>query len=231
MPDKLEKYAIIVAGGVGSRSGDSLPKQFHDLCGHPMLWWTLRAFQHQNPDTHIIVVMHKDFIGYWKEVKGPDCAPHTVTAGGATRTESVAAGLRLVPDDAEGLVAVHDAARPLASASLIAEGWREAALHKAVIPGVPMSDSLREGTRDDSKTVDRSRYFIVQTPQVFHIHLLKEAYAKALRAEGASFTDDASVAEWAGHHVRMYDGDPSNIKVTYPGDFRIAQFTLQDTLD
>lgn len=223
------KYAIIVAGGVGSRSGDSLPKQFHDLLGHPMLWWTLRAFHHENPDTRLIVVMHKDFIDFWEKIKGTDCAPHTVTAGGATRSESVAAGLRLVPDCAEGLVAVHDAARPLASAKLIGDGWREASLHKAVIPGIPMSDSLREGTKEKSKSVDRSRFFIVQTPQVFHIPLLKKAYAKAMAAEGVSFTDDASVAEWAGHPVRIFEGDPANIKVTYPGDFKTAQLTLKGT--
>ena len=77
-------YAIIGAGGVGSRSGDSLPKQFHMLAGHPMLWWTLKAFHDEDTRTRLIVVMHPDFIEYWKEIAGDDCAPHTVTAGGAT---------------------------------------------------------------------------------------------------------------------------------------------------
>lgn len=230
MPDKLEKYAIIVAGGVGSRSGDSLPKQFHELCGHPMLWWTLRAFHLQDPNTRLIVVMHKDFVEYWKEIQGDGCAPHSVVEGGATRTDSVNAGLSLVPDDSTGLVAVHDAARPLASPRLISDGWKYAAEFGAVIPGVAMSDSLREGTREKSQTVDRSRYFTVQTPQVFSIPLLKKAYGAAMTAEGVAFTDDASVAEWFGYPVRIYDGDPANIKVTYPGDFRIAQLTLHDTL-
>ena len=89
-----------------------------------------------------------------------------------------------------------------------------------------MSDSLREGTRDDNKAVDRSRYFAVQTPQVFRLDLLKDSYSKAKGAEAIVFTDDASVAEWAGHRIHIYEGDPDNIKVTYPGDFRIAENRL-----
>ncbi|MDE6290563.1 MAG: 2-C-methyl-D-erythritol 4-phosphate cytidylyltransferase [Muribaculaceae bacterium] len=226
------KYAIIVAGGVGSRSGDSLPKQFHDLAGHPMLWWTLKAFHDENPDTTLIVVMHAGFIDYWKEIAGDDCAPHFLTCGGATRKDSVAAGLALIPDSSRGLVAVHDAARPLASVSLIKNGWIEAAGHGAVIPGVPVSDSLRKGTADDNKSVDRSLYFAVQTPQVFDISLLKEAYRKAESAKDTVFTDDASVAEWAGKRIHIFEGDPLNIKVTYPADFRIAaDMLLNSTLN
>ena len=192
-----------------------------------MLWWTLKAFRDQDPETRLIVVMHADFIGYWKEIAGNECAPHMLTAGGATRKDSVEAGLAMIPDVSHGLVAVHDAARPLASARLIAEGWREAAIHGAVIPGVPVSDSLREGTPDDNRSVDRSRYFAVQTPQVFDVRLLKESYRKAKDSTGIIFTDDASVAEWAGHRIHIFEGDPVNIKVTYPGDFRIAAEILQ----
>lgn len=220
--DRQSKYAIIVAGGVGSRSGDSLPKQFHELCGHPMLWWTLKTFHDENPETQLIVVMHADFINFWKEIAGYDCPPHTLTAGGASRKDSVAAGLALIPDSAIGLVAVHDAARPLASHRLINDGWKEAAIHGAVIPGVPVSDSLREGTPNENRSVDRSRFFAVQTPQVFGISLLKDAFRKAEIAGDRVFTDDASVAEYAGHKIYIYDGDPVNIKVTYPADFRIA---------
>ncbi len=216
------KYAIIVAGGVGSRSGDSLPKQFHDIGGHPMLWWTLKAFHDEDINTRLIVVMHADFIDYWKDISGTDCPPHLLTSGGVTRKDSVAEGLALIPDEAEGLVAVHDAARPLASCHLINEGWEEALKYGAVIPGLRVSDSLREGTEEDNHSVDRSRYFAVQTPQVFDLHLLKSAYTKASLAESSIFTDDASVAEWAGNRIHIYEGDPTNIKVTYPGDFRIA---------
>lgn len=227
MNETREKYAIIVAGGVGSRSGDSLPKQFHDLCGHPMLWWTLRAFHEEDRETKLIVVMHRKYLDYWEEIKGRDCAPHSVVSGGDTRTASVACGLALIADSASGLVAVHDAARPLASPTLIGNGWREAGMYGAVIPGMPVSDSMREGTKDMSRSVDRSRYFSVQTPQVFDIALLKKAYSAAAASEETGFTDDASVVEWHGHQVRIYDGEAENIKVTYPGDFRIAEMILR----
>lgn len=187
-----------------------------------MLWWTLKAFHDEDPDTIMIVVMHADFIDYWKEICGYDCPRHILTVGGASRKDSVAAGLEMIPNAATGLVAVHDAARPLASARLIGNGWKEALAYGAVIPGVHVSDSLREGTADNSKSVDRSRFFAVQTPQVFDITILKDSYRKAETASGIVFTDDASVAEWAGYPIHIYDGDPVNIKVTYPGDFRIA---------
>ncbi|MDE7097037.1 MAG: 2-C-methyl-D-erythritol 4-phosphate cytidylyltransferase [Muribaculaceae bacterium] len=216
------KYAIIVAGGVGSRSGDSLPKQFHEIAGHPMLWWTLKAFHDADSETELIVVMHADFIDHWKRIAGNDCPPHILTPGGATRKDSVEAGLSLIDDAPDALVAVHDAARPLASRRLISEGWTWAQKFGAVIPGVRVSDSLREGTCDDNRSVDRSRFFSVQTPQVFSLDLLKDSYIKAKKAENVIFTDDASVVEWAGHRIHIYEGDPLNIKVTYPGDFRIA---------
>lgn len=220
------RYAIIVAGGVGSRSGDSLPKQFHVLLGLPLLRWTIDAFHRENPNTRIIVVMHPDFIGHWEKIKGTDCPAHLVVAGGASRTASVAEGLAVIPANATGLVAIHDAARPLADSRLISDGWRYAELYGAALPGLPVSDSLREGTADESHSVDRSRFFTVQTPQVFDLRLLKDAYAKASDSEGIVFTDDASVAEWAGHRVYIYPGSPLNIKVTYPSDFRIAELLL-----
>ena len=191
-----------------------------------MLWWTLKAFHDENRDTQLIVVMHSDFIDYWKEIAGNDCAPHMLTSGGTTRKDSVASGLALIPDECQGLVAVHDAARPLVSAGLIRDGWTEAMRYGAVIPGVPVSDSLREGTPDNNHSIDRSRFFAVQTPQVFRIDLLKDSYNKAEEAHGIVFTDDASVAEWAGNRIHIFEGDPLNIKVTYPGDFRIAADNL-----
>ncbi len=222
-------YAIIVAGGVGSRSGDSLPKQFHQIVGKPMLWWTLRAFHEENPATRLIVVMHPDYISHWKEICGADCTPHAVTPGGATRSESVMAGLKLIPDEGEGLVAVHDAARPLVSRRLIGDGWKYAELHKAALPAVPVADSLRKGTSADSIPVDRSEYFAVQTPQVFDKNVLKAGYSHFRQAgETINFSDDATLIQQYGVMPFAYEGDPRNIKVTYPGDFRIAEEILKE---
>ncbi|MCM1221411.1 MAG: 2-C-methyl-D-erythritol 4-phosphate cytidylyltransferase [Muribaculaceae bacterium] len=221
------KYAIIVAGGVGSRSGDSLPKQFHEISGHPMLWWSLQAFHAENPETKLIVVMHKDFMDYWNKIKGIDCPPHEVIAGGKTRTESVAAGLTLIPEDSDGLVAVHDAARPLVTLKVINDGWKFASEWQVGIPAISATESMREGTKWDNHSVDRSKYFIIQTPQIFNTHLLRTAYDKAQTADDVVFTDDASVVEWSGHPIRLYEGDPRNIKVTYPSDFKLAEYMLQ----
>ncbi len=220
------KYAIIVAGGVGSRSGDSLPKQFHDLCGHPMLWWSIRAFHHEDPTTKIIVVMHPDYIGHWKEICGEDCPEHTVVAGGKTRTLSVAAGLALIPFREDALVAVHDAARPLVSERVIKEGYEMAFFQYVGIPAIPVTDSLRKGTKESSVAVDRSDYHIVQTPQVFRNLLIQKAYEEAFQSDNHVFTDDASVVSHYGHPIYLYDGDPANIKVTYPDDFLIAEYRL-----
>ncbi len=225
------KYAIIVAGGVGSRSGDSLPKQFHDICGHPMLWWSIKAFHDEDPETRIIVVMHPDYIDYWKEIRGEDCPEHKVVAGGATRTLSVAEGLANIPFKEEAYVAVHDAARPLVSQKVIRDGYQMASEWYLGIPTVPVTESLRTGNPRSSHAVDRSEYYIVQTPQVFNNLLLHMAYKEALEeAKDVVFTDDASVVEHYGHPIRLYDGDPTNIKVTYPEDFMIAEFRLSKQL-
>ena len=222
----IKKYAIIVAGGVGSRSGDSLPKQFHIICGHPMLWWSILAFHNEDPATKIIVVMHPDYIDYWKNVCGDDCPEHTIVSGGDTRTMSVASGLALIPFKEEALVAVHDAARPLVSERVIREGYLMAKDWYVGIPAVPVTESLRKGTLSSSIAVDRSEYHIVQTPQVFNNLLLHMAYEEALKEDEHVFTDDASVVSHFGHPIRMYQGDPINIKVTYPDDFLIAEYRL-----
>ncbi len=221
------KYAIIVAGGVGSRSGDSLPKQFHNICGHPMLWWTIRAFHKEDPSTKIIVVMHPDYIDYWENIRGVDCPQHTVVGGGATRTLSVAEGLATIPFNEDALVAVHDAARPLVSERVIRDGFKMASEWNVGIPAVPVTESLRKGNRQNSSAVDRSEYFIVQTAQVFGNLVRHKAYDEALHVtDNKVFTDDASVLEYYGHPIRLYEGDPTNIKVTYPEDFKIAEFRL-----
>lgn len=226
------KYAIIVAGGVGSRSGDSLPKQFHEICGIPMLSWTLKAFHQEDPSTGLIVVMHPDYMEYWEKLRGDDCPAHIVTPGGATRSESVWKGLAMVPEEGEGLVAVHDAARPLVSSRVIREGWETAQTYLAAFPGVAVADSLRRKTEFGTEAVDRSQFIAVQTPQVFDKKLLKEAYdfygTRTTRNSIAfNYSDDATLMQDYGYSPQRFDGDPENIKVTYPSDFMLAEFILK----
>ena len=224
----MERYAVIVAGGSGSRMGAGIPKQFRTLNGHPVLWWSMKAFHEENPLTKIILVLPADFISLWSDLFSSMPAgqqiPHQVTSGGASRSESVKNGLALVPSG-EALVAIHDGARPLVSTQIIAQGWKEAEVHQAAIPGVPVTDSLRHLDGCGSNAVNRDEFVAVQTPQVFNAGLLKKAYE--LAGDG-SFTDDAAVMENAGHKIRLFPGSPVNIKITNPKDIALAAVLMSN---
>ena len=225
----MKRYAVIVAGGSGTRMGGGIPKQFRSLAGRPVLWWSIKAFHDENPDTSIIIVLPKDFIGLWKDfystLPDADRFPYKIATGGKTRTESVRNGLALIPDGEDALVAVHDGARPLVTRSVIATGWENAEKHGAAIPVVSVTDSLRIKKETGTETVDRSLYLAVQTPQVFDAPTLKKAYEEAEKS-GLSFTDDASVMEHAGKKIAVFDGNSANIKITNPIDMSIAEVIL-----
>lgn len=228
----MEKYAIIVAGGEGTRLGGDLPKQFRELCGRPVLWWSLKAFHDEDPDTRIIIVLHRDYFGLWEELMTSmpqeDRIAHVTVAGGNSRTASVKNGIVSVPNSEEALIAVHDAARPLVDVDMIARGWEAAAKYGGVVPAIPVTDSLRKLTegKDNvggSEAVDRSEYVAVQTPQVFRADLLKDAYE---RQPDAVFSDDASAFEAAGWKPVLFKGSVKNMKVTNPGDIEVAQILM-----
>ncbi len=227
---KPNKYAVIVAGGEGNRAGGSIPKQFQLLKGVPMLWWSVRAFHEEDPDTKIILVLHPGFLDDWdilfSELPAADreIAVH-ISCGGRSRLESVRNGLMSVPDGEEALVAVHDAARPLITPSLIARGWEAAEKYKAAVPITPMTDSIRRVDGNSSEAVPRKDYVKVQTPQVFDAALLKAAYEEPLTPD---MTDDASVAEAAGNSIFLFEGSPYNLKVTDPFDLVIATTLLEN---
>ena len=222
-------FAVIVAGGSGLRAGGGLPKQFHLLGGKQVMVHAVEAFLDADPDTRIVIVTHPDYRpmaeeGMTELASRRPCR-YEIVDGGSTRAESVRNGLRLVPDDEETLVAVHDAARPLATPALVERGWESARRDGAAVCCVPVTDSLRETTGDGgSMAVDRSRFLAVQTPQVFRASLLKKAYSQPLLPV---FTDDASVVEASGGRVAVFDGEPYNIKITSPFDFEIAETILR----
>ena len=221
----MKYYAIIVAGGKGLRMGGDVPKQFQLVGGRPVLMHTLQQFRNAIADLQIILVLPREQQDYWRE----RCrqyefgVEHRVADGGQTRFHSVKNGLALIPDGEEGIVGVHDGVRPFASADLIRRCYAAAVEAEAVVPAVPVVESLRHEERG---AIDRKGYRLVQTPQTFSIPLLKAAYRQAYRE---AFTDDASVVEAYGHRVAMIDGIRENIKLTTPFDMVVAEALLAES--
>ena len=212
-------YAIIVAGGKGLRMGAPVPKQFLPIGGKPVLMRTVERFRTYSGDLKIILVLPKDQQPFWQEL----CSRHGFQAGllyadgGDTRFISVRNGLELIPDGAQGAVAVHDGVRPFPSIEIISQCYETAKRTGTAVPVVPVVETLR---RTDGITVPRSDYRLVQTPQVFDIQLLKEAYRQPYSER---FTDDASVVEAAGYAITTVDGNRENIKITTPFDMIVAE--------
>lgn len=218
-------YVIIVAGGKGLRMGGEIPKQFLPVKGLPVLMHTLKRFREYSADLTIILVLPKAQQDYWHELceKYHFDVEHKIADGGATRFHSVQNGLGMIPDDAQGVVGVHDGVRPFVSVEVISRCYETARTAKAVIPVMPVVETLRfigEGSKGHN--VYRENYRIVQTPQTFDIQLLKKANEQPYTE---SFTDDASVVEAMGQEVTMVEGNRENIKITTPFDMTIAEAT------
>ena len=216
-------YAIIVAGGKGMRMGKDLPKQFLPIDGTPILMHTLQAFYDYDPSLTLIVVLPSDQQAYWSKLCGDYhfTIPHVVVKGGETRFHSVKNGLSCIKG--EGLVAVHDGVRPFVHCDTIDRCFAAAQESGAAVPVVEVVDSLRKVEDAESKAVSRRDYRIVQTPQVFDISLLKEAYKQPYTVD---FTDDASVVEAYGRKISLVEGNRENIKITSPFDLVIAEAFL-----
>lgn len=216
-------YAVIVAGGKGLRMGASIPKQFLPVNGLPVLMLTIKRFREYDGSLRIILVLPKEQHEYWNEL----CKnyhftdAYAVVEGGETRFHSVRNGLAAIPDDTQGVVGIHDGVRPFPSVEVIRACYETARTAKAVIPVVPVVETVRHIVAGGkTETVDRADYRLVQTPQTFDIQMLKQAYAQPYRD---CFTDDASVVESAGHEVTLIEGNRENIKITTPFDLRIAR--------
>ena len=220
----MKRGCIIVAGGNGSRMGSGLPKQFLPVGGTPVLMHTIRNFYDFDPTLQLIVVLPADQIESWHKlckIHNLDIL-HQVTAGGDTRFQSVKNGLALV-NDCE-LIAVHDGVRPLVSHKTLERCFSGAAEFGAAIPVLPANESVRQGTMEKSVPVDRSHYFLVQTPQIFNASIIQKSYLQTWIPE---FTDDASVAEHSGTAVHLVLGNRENIKITFPEDVEIAELFLK----
>lgn len=219
----MRKLTIIVAGGSGTRMGASVPKQFLPLGGRPVLMRTIEAFL-AVPDMRVVLVLPAAQAQTWRSL----CRDHgffadyDIANGGATRFESVRNGLAL--QKGEDLIGVHDGVRPLVTPQFIGRLFADAEAFGSAIPALPSVESVRilmpDGT---SRSADRSKVLMVQTPQVFRSSLLLKAYGQPYTP---LFTDDASVVEANGAHVHISEGLKGNIKLTTPADMLSAEALL-----
>ncbi|MFD0792245.1 2-C-methyl-D-erythritol 4-phosphate cytidylyltransferase [Mucilaginibacter litoreus] len=221
---KSNTYAIIVAGGSGSRMQSALPKQFIELCGEPVMMHTIRVFHQSKTSPQIILALNPGYHDLWKELchKYNFKIPHTVVAGGQTRFHSVKNAVDSITED-NALIAVHDAVRPLTPLSVIDESYEQAAKNGSAVAAVKSRDSVRQLNGELTSCLDRENIYLVQTPQTFQSALLKKAYEQGYVE---SFTDDASVVERSGVKIHLIEGSHSNIKITFPEDMAIAEAVL-----
>lgn len=215
---------IIPAGGKGKRLKSNTPKQFLPLNSKPIICHVTNAFRAYERDIKIILVLPKNHIDFWNRLCNQlDCEfRSTVVEGGATRYDSVKAGLNLVPEDA--LVAVHDGVRPFPSVRLIKACFETAKKKGSAIPCIDIPDSIRKINTEGSQVVDRSFYKLIQTPQCFLSQWLHAAYKQPYRD---TFTDDASLIEAQGYPIHLVKGETGNIKITTSYDLEMAKFISQ----
>jgi 2-C-methyl-D-erythritol 4-phosphate cytidylyltransferase len=217
-------YAVLVAGGSGSRMQTDIPKQFLSLKGKPLLAWSIEAFLKAIPDISIILVLPEAHLETGRQITNTYFPNSLIilTSGGDTRFQSVKNGLQLIPED--GIVMVHDAVRCLVSVSLIQNSIKEVMVKKAVVPTVAATDSIRIAKGDKNETMPRDSVRLVQTPQTFFSNTLKKAFEQQYQPH---FTDEAAVMEAAGHSIHLIEGDIRNIKVTHPIDLYLAEKLLE----
>ena len=224
----LKEYALIVAGGKGTRFGGRLAKQFLTLGGKPVLLHTIERFYEYAPEIDVVLVLPQDDLESWNVLAKQHRfrKPLIVEAGGATRFQSVKNGLKKLSGN--GLVAIHDGVRPLVQIDTIRKSFELAAVHGAAVAAVQLKESLRVLQPFDSGTktaaVSRANYRLIQTPQTFQLQLIQKAYAIA---EEEDLTDDASVAEKAGFPVFLFEGNYTNIKITTPEDLIVAEALMR----
>ncbi len=224
----MKRYIIVVAGGKGLRMGSNVPKQFMLLNGKPLVMTTIENLCAMDVTLRVILVLPKEQLQLWDEL----CAeysfaiPVKVVAGGTTRFHSVQNGLAAIDEPEEALVGVHDGVRPFLAMKVYDELFREAAINGAVIPVIPVHDSMRRfiGGQGATEAVPRDRYRLVQTPQVFKLSILRKAYEQLYLEQ---FTDDASVVEAMGEFVHIVEGNRENIKITTPFDFVLAKAIVE----
>lgn len=214
---------IITAGGIGKRLGASVPKQFVPLNDQPLLMYTLSKFYHYDPSMQLILTLPEEWIAYWDHLVQEQefRIPHRVVTGGNERFDSVNNALEYCMGD---VIAIHDGVRPLVSQETLDRCFAAVRTEKAVIPVLPVLESLRIKDKQTSKSVNRDDYMLVQTPQCFEAKILRAAYAKA---KGNRYSDDATLVEESGQEIHWVEGNRENIKITTSFDIHIARHLLK----
>ncbi len=215
-----KKYAIIVAGGSGTRMGADIPKQFIKLGGKPLLQHTIEKFLSLSFPVGIIVVVSPEWKDYWKKYCSETgfLERYAIPSGGITRFHSVANALQYLPD--ETVVAVHDGVRPLVTAEFLERMFAAGEELGNAVPAVAPVETVREVSGPESYVLRRDDIRLVQTPQIFRSEVLKAAYRLPY---DPAYTDDASVVEAAGYRINLVDGLRYNLKITTPEDLDLAR--------
>jgi 2-C-methyl-D-erythritol 4-phosphate cytidylyltransferase/2-C-methyl-D-erythritol 2,4-cyclodiphosphate synthase len=220
MPIQKRTAAIIVAAGRGLRAGSGGPKQYRTVGGRTVIARAMEAFCHHPQIFAVQPVLHLDDTAMFNEaVRGMRYQPPA--QGGATRQDSVRAGLEALAGQSPDIVLIHDAARPFVSSALISRAIDAADATGAAVPAIAVTDTIKQvgASGHVEATPDRARLRIAQTPQAFRFDVILEAHRRATREGRRDFTDDAAIAEWAGLTVATFEGDPANMKLTTPEDF------------
>lgn len=216
----MKKFALIVAGGTGTRMGSQIAKQYLPIGDKPVLMHTLSNFFQTDSSIALTLVIPETDFAYWREL----CAtyhfsvPHQLVPGGKSRFQSVKNGLGTLPED--GIVAIHDGVRPFVNPDVILNSFSVAEQKGSAVAVIPLKDSIRMVNRDGTSVFqDRQSFRLVQTPQTFQLDRIKKAFKAD---ELAVFTDDATVYEHQGWQVELISGNLENIKITTPEDLYFA---------
>ncbi|MBC7828391.1 MAG: 2-C-methyl-D-erythritol 4-phosphate cytidylyltransferase [Chitinophagaceae bacterium] len=222
----MKKYAVIVAGGSGTRMGSSVPKQFLNLHGKPVLWYTLTTFLNAYADLEIVLVVAEDYLKIGEGiVRSTGYSERVIlTTGGPSRFHSVKNGLIHV--HGQSIVFVHDGVRCLLSGELIHRCYEMTIEMGNAIPAIQAVDSIRIETDQGNEPVNRDKVKIIQTPQTFYSDIIKAGYEQEF---DQAFTDEASVVERLGIKIHLVEGEATNIKITNPLDMVIAEKILEGT--
>lgn len=220
----MSKFSVIItAGGMGKRMGASLPKQFIQIKEKPILMYTIEQFYHYAPKAQIILTLPEEWRSYWEELieENDFRIPHRVVSGGKERYDSIKNALEFCHGD---YIAVHDGVRPLVTIETIEKCFNAVIKKEAVIPIVPVKESLRITDGNGTKAVNRSEYHHVQTPQCFKRSILLKAYDQPFND---SITDDACLVEMSGVQIHTVLGNDENIKITNQTDLALAEHLLK----